>query len=584
MMSRLLKDSRYRHLERPTGAWRSCKHWRLPRRVAPRNDDFRLFQQPARRLLLLLILLSSVANAAVRFDGNSHFADKLLLELVRQASTIEQRVAAIDSAYVAAGYFLVTSDFGVTGIDTSFTITERQHFCVADLHVGGLADTIAAEVAARYDKSDPLTHEQLERIAQDIVRTFADNGYPFAQAEMDEITVSDSVVTVQYRVVSGPQVAVGRVSFPGLKTTKPEPLRKRIDLKSGGIYRETDLLATSKKLSQLRHCYPAGAASLAYESRSSTVDISLPLRDERNLAFEGFAYLTPDNSVAGQVNVNLMNPLGRGEELGVFWSRQNEISSKLNFNLLFPYVADYPLDVSARLSQEDRDSSFIGTTAQMAGVYHLGDDWSVGAGFRWDRITPEENRATSSARALAVDLSTEFDHRDDIRQTRQGTYFTQHLVSAYRKSFATGGGVASGYSTNLEGELRLWQPVCGKLVVFQCTRYFQITSDFAPIPVDQLIGIGGNGSLRGYRENSFLAHLGAVSSTELRWYAAGNLMLHLFSDNGYIETSAANQRLSGFGAGLAVTTTAGTFRFELALGEEKKINRVLVHLGLEGKL
>jgi hypothetical protein len=62
------------------------------------------------------------------------------------------------------------------------------------------------------------------------------------------------------------------------------------------------------------------------------------------------------------------------------------------------------------------------------------------------------------------------------------------------------------------------------------------------------------------------------------------LMLHLFSDNCYIETSAANRRLSGFGAGMAVTTTAGTFRFELALGEEKKINRMLVHLGLEGKL
>ncbi|MCX6831498.1 MAG: hypothetical protein NT028_05090, partial [candidate division Zixibacteria bacterium] len=105
-----------------------------------------------------------------------------------------------------------------------------------------------------------------------------------------------------------------------------------------------------------------------------------------------------------------------------------------------------------------------------------------------------------------------------------------------------------------------------------------------PIPVDQLIGIGGSESQRGYRENSFLANLGVVSSTELRWYAAGNLMLHLFSDNCYIETGAANRRLSGFGAGMAVTTTAGTFRFELALGEEKKINRMLVHLGLEGKL
>jgi|GEM_PF-1999703 len=537
-----------------------------------------------RRLLVLIIFTSSITNAAVRYEGNRHFGNKLLLALVHQTSTIEQGVAAIDSVYVDAGYFLVKSNLSVKGIDTSFTISEGRRFSTADLHLSGFADTIAARVVARYNGSFSLTHEQLERVTRDIVRDFADNGYPFARAEIEEIRVRDSVVNVEYRIVSGPPVAVGRINFPGLKTTKPEPLRKRIDLKSGGVYRETDLSTTRKKLSQLRRCYPAGAASLTYESRSGTVDISLPLRDERNLAFEGFAYLNPDNSIAGQANVNLINPLGRGEELGVFWSRQNQISSKLNFNMFFPYVADYPIDVSARLSQEDRDSSFVGTTAQVAGIYHLGDDWSVGAGFRWDKITPEENRTTSSARVLAVDLSTQFDRRDDIRQTMHGAYLTQRLVSAYRKSFAVGGGVVSGYSTSLEGDLRLWQPLRGKLVVFQRVHYFQITSDFDPIPVDQLVPIGGIESMRGYRENSFPASLGAVSSTELRWYAAGNLMLHLFSDNCYIETPAANRRLSGFGAGMAVTTTAGTFRFELALGEEKKINRMLVHLGLEGKL
>ncbi|TFH54731.1 MAG: hypothetical protein E4G91_11030, partial [Candidatus Zixiibacteriota bacterium] len=531
-----------------------------------------------KRLLVLIILTFSVTNASVRYEGNHHFTKKLLFTLVRQTNTLERGVAAIDSAYVDAGYFLVKSSFSVKGIDTLFTISEGKRFYMANLHAGGAADTVAARVAARYDRSSPLTHEQLEKITRDIVRAFADNGYPFAQAEIGEIRVSDSVVNVQYRIVGGPPVTVGRISFPGLKTTRPEPLRKRIDLKSGGVYRETDLSATRKTLSQLRHCYPTGAASLTYESHSGTVDIALPLRDERNLTFEGFAYLNPNNTVAGQVNINLINPLGRGEELGIFWSRQNEISSKLNFDLFFPYVADYPIDVTAKLSQEDRDSSFIGTTAQGAGVYHLGDNWSIGAGLRWDKITPEENRATSSARVLAVDLSTQFDHRDDIRQTRYGAYLTQHFVSAYRKSFAVGGGVASGYSTHLDGDLRLWQPLRGKLVVFQRVHYFQITSDFDPIPVDQLIGIGGIESQRGYRENSFLASLGAVSSTELRWYAAGNLMLHLFSDNCYIETPTANRRLSGFGAGMAVTTTAGTFRFELALGEEKKLNRMLVHL------
>ena len=169
----------------------------------------------------------------------------------------------------------------------------------------------------------------LEQLTRELVQQFADNGYPFAQAEMDGLAVEDSIVDVSFRLVSGPQVTVGSIDFPGLRTTKPEPLRKRISLSPGAIFRETDLSATRKTLSQLRHCYPAGEASLTYESRERVVNVALPLRDERNLAFEGLAYLNPDNTIAGQIDIELINPFGRGEEFG-FIGRGKTDLSKLN--------------------------------------------------------------------------------------------------------------------------------------------------------------------------------------------------------------------------------------------------------------
>jgi outer membrane protein assembly factor BamA len=536
-----------------------------------------------KRLFLLLILAWSTALATVRFEGQHHL-NRTELDIAVRASNSEPEVEkAIEAAYVNEGYLTARCNAGTVGSDTLIRISEGARALVGNVTVVGIEDSIAAKIMPRYRPSDPLTRERLLKMTKDVIGEYANNGYPFTQAEIESIDVVQGRVQLHFRIVSGPFVSVGQIEFPGLRTTKPETLRRRIELQAGQIYREADLQATNQTLSRLRHCQPSGKPLLTYESRDTTVSLQLPMRDERSFAFDGFAFLQPDNSVAGQVDATLINLLGHGEEAGVLWSRANEKSSRLNLRFLWPYVADYPIDLQGRLSQEDRDSAFVSTSVQVEGVYHLADDWSVGAGFKWEKITPEENRPTIPARLMAVDLSTLFDQRDNARQTHRGVLLSQHLISGFRRSFAEGG-VMSGYSTQLDGDVRMWHPLSERLVAYARLRYFQTKSDFDPIPTDQLTSIGGYGSLRGYRENSYLSDRGGISTVEVRWYAAGNFMLHLFSDNGYIRDLMADRWLTGFGAGMVVTTTLGDFRFELSYGEEKRVDKMLVHLGLEAKL
>lgn len=536
------------------------------------------------RLLTLILILPPLALAALRSEGNHHFQDRQLRQLVRQNSTASDAAAVIESAHLAAGYLTARCDIKLIGADTVLTVVEGRRFRMTDLVLSGIDTEMVSRIVETEKRSAPATREKLENLTQELLRQYANNGYPFAQVEVAGLTVAGAKVALTYRVVTGPRVAVGRIEFPGIKTTRPELLRRRISLQTGAQYREDDLTSSQRVLARQRHCRPEGRPVLMFESRDNTVDVQLPMRDERSLTFEGFAYLQPDNSVAGQMNASLMNSLGRGEEAAVFWSRAGKSSSRLSLRLMFPYVADLPFDIEGRLVQEDRDSTFVGISAQIDGSYHLSSEWNVGAGFNWEKITPEEGRSGDAARLMAIDLKTLFDQRDNIRQTRGGVLFEQHLVSAFRKSFPVGGGIVSGYSTHVDGDVHWWRSLSGRLGLYQRAHYFQTISDFDPIPPDQLTTIGGARSLRGFRENAFLADRGVIGSSEVRWYAADNFVLHLFSDNGYIRAFGDDRRLSGFGAGMTVMTTAGEFRLELSLGEEKRINQMLVHLGLEAKL
>ncbi len=537
-----------------------------------------------RRILIAVLVLYSCANAAVRFEGNHHFRSAVLMELCTQPGDVDQHLKSISAAYAADGYFLGQVSAKITAADTLFSITEGKRFTCSELRLIGLADSTAARLLQELPHSAPLTKSSLEQLTKELTRLYANNGYPFAQAEIKNLDISDAIIIAHMLVVEGPLVTVGNVDFPGIRTTKPEPLRKRLALHSGDLFRETDLESSERTLGHLRHCKPSGKASLTYESLNRTVNVALPLRDERNLAFDGLAYLNPDNTIAGQVSVNLINAFGRGEEFGFIWSRQNQLSRKLNLNALLPYFDDYPLDLRATLSQEARDSSFNSTSATAGASCHLSENWSLGSAIRWNKITPQENQTSPSARLLAVDLNVQYDRRNDIHRTTRGAFVTQQVTSAYRKSFESGSVSNNGYSSNLNTDAKIWLPLRHNLILFQRAQYFQITSDFAAIPIDQLIPVGGVETVRGYRENSYLARLGFIGSTELQWYAAGNLMLHLFSDNAYIKSKSKDGPLAGFGVGMIVMTSAGSFRFDISMGEEKKLGRMLVHLGLEGKL
>jgi outer membrane protein assembly factor BamA len=314
------------------------------------------------------------------------------------------------------------------------------------------------------------------------------------------------------------------------------------------------------------------------------VTVVFPLREERNFAVDGLGYLTPDNQLAGSITATLRNIFGSGERFQFDWQRANETSSRLLLKSTIPRIFATPLDAGIELQQRDRDSSFISTSARLTFLYHLSYDWSVSTSFGSSKITPEVQQLTDAARVLAVDLRTLYDNRVEKRHPRRGVVVEYSFQSSYRREFPAAGGAVSGYSRRLAGELTFYQSLSRDLVWRQRVAAFQAASDFEPLPIDELIEVGGPESIRGYRDNSFIAKLGALANSEMRWYALENLTLLAFTDNGVIRTEDVELGLTGFGAGILIDTSLGEFRFEAALGEGKSLDQMLVHFGFTGEL
>lgn len=530
---------------------------------------------------IALVLVLTATASGLRFTGNHHFDARALGELAARAANAEELLRAIAANYTEAGFFEAEVELSGTE-DSVVVIDEGKRYRLSDAIISGIDSTYLRMDG--FSKNGPLSAALIERIGLGAVAAYADSGYPFASLQLVEIAIAQGRAQLRFSAIAGPRLPIGKISFPGTVASRPNTLLRRVQLKPGAPYRESAIEASTQALRRLDFVASASEPQVAHDLHGNRADIAFPVQERRNFALEGVLTLDPENKPAGQANLEILNVLGYGERVGWRWSRRNAASRELTLSAGLPYVGGTEFDVGIAAAQVDRDSNFVGTRAALLIDYHLGLDWLLGGRLSWHKITPDEGRAAPSARIVEAALTTAFDGRDPAAVRASAVRVSTEFATAYRKSFAEGDGVRTGYSTRLVIDGSGWLAVGGGFMLYQHGLLFQVKSDFTPIPLEQFLEIGGVATLRGYREKAFLAREGAVGATELQYHAGDEAILRVFCDNGWLRTASDELRLTGFGAGTSLRTSLGWFRIDFTLGESKQFDKLMVHFGFDTAL
>jgi outer membrane protein insertion porin family len=106
--------------------------------------------------------------------------------------------------------------------------------------------------------------------------------------------------------------------------------------------------------------------------------------------------------------------------------------------------------------------------------------------------------------------------------------------------------------------------------------------------ISDLYRLGGNNTLRGYREDQFLGNRILWSNFEYRFSLANRTYLFTFFDLGYYLRAADHSNnfirnkdwKYGFGFGVNLETGLGVLGVSYALGEGDSFNNGKIHFGL----
>ncbi len=561
----------------------------------------------------------------VTFAGNTVFTSKQLRDEITLAEgqrfddfTFQQDLRKIIYKYKKKGYldakFVAREgrvDLDRQQLDFNLVIDEGQLSTIGQITFRGNSifsdSTLLSYLKVK--TGDAFNLLAINQTSLGIAALYAERGYIYAVVKDSVIKTQDPKVSdVQFNILEGQQVMVGRITISGNRRVRTKVIEREMDLTPGEIFVPSKIYRNQQKVYGLGLFNEVRFEMIGLEEKRDTLELMLLVREDRT-NWVGFntGYQSPDRLQvglewgSGNVFGNLQKLTVRtdlsyglaGVEKGV--RAQHPYSNNYYVDYLEPYFLSLPLKASASVYYKN-EKKYDDKFEDWLRLSRRGGEARVGRtlfqylqtylGYRYEFL--EQRSSTTSS----LFLTATFDNRDDIFNPRRG--YNNNFRVDRAGSFL--GGSNDFRKFLLESSLYL--PWGSRMVVAARAKGEMIaaTGRTQTVPLAERLYLGGGSSLRGYGQDELSADSAAaenillLGSMELRFRVVTIMGLSLdigaFGDAGNIWPSTSSVEWTdfrnGLGLGLRLITPVGPVRLDYGLktNERPALKNGLVYINL----
>lgn len=373
---------------------------------------------------------------------------------------------------------------------------------------GKIFNTLFTPPGSFYNSSDLVSKEEK---AFEIFRN-----YGYLKAKIDREVIPDTntkTCFVQYKIDPGLRYRINSISILGLKSVRRTIVEREIKIKPG------DYASASSIIESIRKIYVTGLFSSAYhiynfqEDSLVSVDFILTERKARYIKVQGG--IVPFSALNLNFESGNKNAFGNNQQITA--KIENSVSfpdkfEKFYSELLYsePYFLSSPLKFNLK---GFGGYSRIDTTYFAGTEIYLSYFWSERSrslfGVQWRKFFGHDHGQGVTNKALFTSI---FDRRDDALFPTKGFWLQLDFQSA--GGFFSGDYTFYKYLTGVAIYKRIWKPYgvfAAKITVAQV-----IPLRGSEIPLIEKYKVGGDGTLRGFRQNTFSTQNLLLLNSEIR--------------------------------------------------------------------
>jgi outer membrane protein insertion porin family len=448
--------------------------------------------------------------------------------------------------------------------------------------------------------------EQLEESIKSILSYYEENSYPFAKIIISSIAlIQDSIerqnsVNISMRVDKNIECKIDNIEVKGNTTTKDYIIIREVMIEKGEKYSQKKIQLIPSKLNRLRFFEPVKEPTFYINSKNEGV-LSIELKEKQTNNFDGIVGYIPGNGknekgyLTGLINVNLRNLFGTARAAAIRWQKIDRFSQELELKYLEPWFLDFPFNIQAGLFQRKQDTSYVIRKLDGLIEFLATDQISLGLTISSEQVIPTINEysvfTVYNSTLISTGVNLKIDSRNDPYSPTKGFL----LINAYSFSRKKISGPAKYIYPSMQTkislqrimiDLSLYYEFFNRNVIHLSLHGKELKGSL--LEVSDLYKLGGNNSLRGYRENQFIGSRVAWSNLEYRLLLTQRSFAFLFFDMGYYQRKADEERnikeISGFkigyGLGLNLETGLGVLSVSFGLAKGDSFNEGKIHIGI----
>jgi len=424
-----------------------------------------------------------------------------------------------------------------------------------------------------------------------IIKELENNGYPFASIETDFSTDS-GFVDVYLKVNRGLLLRFDSIASNQIKL-KNYFLERYLGIKPGDLYSEQKISEISERLNQLEYIKLEGTPMVTFGKKTARPELLLkPVSANQ---FNGLIGIVPDKNKSGRYNItgdiqlSLLNTLGRAEKVDMQWKKTETKSQQLNLLAEWPFMLNTPFGAEGQLSMLKQDTSFLSIDMKI-GSFILFNGNNSASGYYSDKRTivlkPKDTIETIATKSYGTGIGLKTYKLNNLLNPRTGYRINLTIEAGNRIADISETDDQKGWYWEAASTIQAFLPIYK-----QWTLGIQNISankrSQHPYFKNELFRIGGMKTLRGFDENEFYSNLYTLNTIEIRWLFESNSHVKIFADQAFIQTKHENDRVNsralGIGAGMNLHTNAGIFTISYALGKLNndiiKLNNAKIHFG-----
>lgn len=447
-----------------------------------------------------------------------------------------------------------------------------------------------------------LNTNTLNQDISSILNLYEAKGYPFASVSVKDISSytenNEDRLKVTISIDENDKIKIDKIIVEGNTDTKTEVILREIRLARNSAVTKENLLDIKRRLENLGY-FESVEQPKILKYKTQTV-LLIKVKEGGTNTFDGIVgYVPPQQNedkgyFTGLVNLSLRNLFGTGRRLEARWQKEHKQTQELELRFLEPWFIGLPLNVNLAFLQRIQDSTYVRRNIGVKGDALITPKLSVSVLTNIDRIIPNDNQSGSSftifnSRLLNAGLELRFDSRDYVYNPTSGTQLKAGYTVGQKKiyNFESFTDIPRDFTVQrYTGDFEFYYSFFKRQTSLIALHGGEVRSP--KFENADYFRFGGIKTVRGYREEQFLASQILWGNLEFRYSLSRKTFASIFYDLGYFRRPADNltllpeqkETIYGYGLGLRIETALGIFGVSYALGKGDSPLEGKVHFGL----